>query len=121
MMTKYFGVSVSLLLVTAGIAMAAPAETGGTGSTPAWLDKPLAMKDAVDLALQQNGNILRGKSDLEAQYGVVIQTRAVAMPKVQANGNYQYTKEVESFPIPGGPPAQEQSWNANIQLVQTIY
>ena len=107
-----------LLLFTAVSAPAAPADTN---ASPAWLSRPLALKDAIDLALQQNGTILRGKSDLEAQYGVVVQIRAVAIPKVQANGAYQYTKEVEGFPIPGGPPAQNQTWDANIQLVQTIY
>ena len=109
-----------VLLSGAGVA-AALAENTDTNRTPAWLSRPLSIKDSIDLALQQNGTILRGKSDLEAQYGVVVQTRAIAIPKLQANGAYQYTKEVESFPIPGGPPAQNQNWNANIQLVQTIY
>ncbi len=87
---------------------------------PAWLTRPLSLADALDLALHQNGDILRGKSDLEAQYGVVTQTRAVALPKLQANGYYEYTKEVQSFPVPGfGVP--EHLWSANIQLVQTIY
>ena len=39
--------------------------------------------DAVNIALQQNANILKGKSDLEAAYGVVIQTKAVALPMMK--------------------------------------
>ncbi len=121
MMANYFKSSLSLLLVAGGIAAARAAESTDTSATPTWLAKPMSIKDAIDLALQQNGNILRGKSDLEAQYGVVVQTRAIALPSLRANGAYNYTKEVESFPIPGGPPAQDQAWNANIQIVQTIY
>ena len=92
----------------------------GTNQKPAWLEHPLALADAIDLALQQNGDILRGKSDLEAQYGVVVQTRAVAIPKLQANGSYQYTTEVERIPFPGFSPINN-NWNANIQIVQNIY
>jgi outer membrane protein TolC len=88
----------------------------------------------LDIALRYNGAILKGKSDLEAQYGVVVQTRAIIIPKVQASGNYQYTTEVETFPFPSIPPGNpvfpngfpgvgpiNNSWTANIQVVQTIY
>ena len=92
-----------------------------TNAAPDWLTRPLSLADSLNIALEQNPTILKAKNDLEAQYGVVIQTRAIAIPKVQTSSGYQYTTEVESFPIPGGPPAQNQSWNANIQLVQTIY
>jgi outer membrane protein TolC len=88
---------------------------------PAWLTHPLTMTGALNLALQQNGSVLRGKSDLEAQYGLVVQTRAVAIPKVQATGNYQTTTETETYPFPNPPPAQGQTWNAGIQVVQAIY
>jgi len=91
-----------------------------TNQPPAWLSHLLSLADAIDLALQQNGTILRGKSDLEAQYGVVVQTRAVAIPKVQANGNYQYSTEVETIPFPGFSPINH-TWNANLQVIQTIY
>ena len=65
MMAKYLKSSLSLLAVLGGIA-AASAETADTNAIPPWLSHPMSMKDAIDLALQQNGNILRGKSDLEA-------------------------------------------------------
>ncbi len=88
---------------------------------PAALTRQLSLADAINTALLQNGSILRGKSDLEAQYGVVIQTRAIAIPKVQVTGDYQTTDEVETFPFPGAPPLQHQSWAASIRLVQSIY
>jgi outer membrane protein TolC len=91
-----------------------------TNQTPQWLARPLSLSDAINAALQQNGTILRGKSDLEAQYGLIVQTRAVAIPKVAVNGNYQYSTEIETIPFPGFQPINN-SWAANIQLTQTIY
>lgn len=95
-------------------------QEAATNQPPVWLSHPLSLTDAINLALQQNGTILRGKSDLEAQYGLVVQTRAVAIPRVTANGNYQYTTEIETIPFPGFRPINN-TWNANIQITQTIY
>ena len=114
--------------------MSLRANDAGTNFPSSVLGKPLSLAEALDVALQYNGAILKGKSDLEAQYGVVVQTRAVALPRVQANGNYQYTREVEAVPLPTIPPGNPvfpdglpgvqpiyNSWTANIQLTQTIY
>jgi outer membrane protein len=96
--------------------MVAAAET----NTPAWLTRPLSLADALNTALAQNAAILKAKNDLEAAHGVVVQTRAVALPQVVASGQYKATDPdaVESF----GPIAQpQQNWNAGIQIVQNIY
>jgi len=94
-------------------------DTGTNG--PLWLSHPLTMTEALNLALQQNGNVLRGKSDLEAQYGLVVQTRAVAIPKLAVTGNYTATTETEQFPFPNPPPTQDQTWAAHFQVTQAIY
>lgn len=108
----------TVIILSASLACL-PAFAGSSESSlPAWTNQPLSMVDAINLALKQNGSILRGKSDLKAQYGVVVQTRAIAVPKLSANGNYQYTTEVESFP---GFSTINHNWAANIQLSQTIY
>jgi outer membrane protein len=99
----------------------APAPQYINTNMPAWLTHPLSMTDALNLALQQNGSVLRGKSDLEAQYGLVVQTRAVAIPKLAVTGNFQETTEVESYPFPNPPPVQNQTWNAGFQVIQAIY
>ena len=72
----------SLLLAAAFATFAA--ET----NTPAWLARPLSLADALNTALAQNAAILKAKNDLEAAHGIVVQTRAVALPQVQANGKY---------------------------------
>jgi outer membrane protein len=123
------------LLIVIVMGTSSRAENTDTNLAAELLAKPLSLTDAVDVAMQHNGAILKGKSDLQAQYGVVVQTRAIAIPKVQASGNYQYTTEVETVPLPNipagafgpGSPAIpgvqpiNNSWTANIQLVQTIY
>jgi outer membrane protein TolC len=84
----------------------------------------LSLPDCLNIALAQNATILEAKNDLEASHGIIIQTRAVALPQLIASGKYQYTdpSAIESFPGTNGGFAQpNQNWNTGIQLVQTIY
>src|SRR6185295_7958771 len=53
-------------------------------NTPAWLNQPPSVTEALNVDLQQNSAILKGKSDLEATYGVIVQTKAIAIPKLRA-------------------------------------
>jgi outer membrane protein TolC len=89
-------------------------------NAPAWLTRPLSVADCVNLALAQNADILKAKSDLESQYGIVIQTRAVALPQLTAGSGVKQSEPqaIESFP---GTHPPDQNWNANVQIVQTIY
>ena len=105
----------------------APAQntTAGTNA-PAWITQPLSLVDCLNLALNQNATILKAKSDLQAAYGVVVQTRAVALPQVLATGQYKRTERsaIENLQLPGSPLELElpdQNWNAGIQIVQSIY
>jgi outer membrane protein TolC len=93
-----------------------------TTNLPSWITRPLALPDCLNIALQQNATILKARNDLDAQYGVVVQTRAIALPQIQATGQYKDTERnaIESFP--GSPTTQpNQNWNTGIQIVQTIY
>ena len=89
-------------------------------NTPAWLSRPLSLADALNTALAQNASILKAKNDLEASHGLVVQTRAVALPQVQASGQYKATDPdaVESTVFFNQP---QQNWNAGVQIVQSIY
>jgi len=74
--------------------------------------------------LQQNAAILKGKNDLEASYGTMVQTRAVALPLVQATGKYADSEitTLQEPPIPGfSYPQPHQNWNTGVQIVQSIY
>ncbi len=118
--------AVFLLLAPAG----SRAATGATTNPPAWITRPLALADCLNLALQQNGTLLQARSDLQASHGVVIQTRAIVIPKVQATGSVTDNDPtaVDRFPFGGSnvPPAfhfqqPHEQWNSGFQLVQSIY
>jgi len=95
------------------------AQNAGTNS-PAWNTGPLSLVNALNLALQQNATILEARNDLEASHGIVIQTRAVALPQLTAGGQYKDTdpSAVESV---FGFSQPHENWNANVQIVQSIY
>src|SRR5664279_2184090 len=97
---------------------------------PAWITRPLSLVDALNLSLQQNSSIREARADLEATYGLVVQTRAVVLPKVRTTGNYTDTdpSDIDTFPFLGGPSTggstfvqAHQNWRADIQIVQSIY
>ncbi len=125
------GATALLLLVLwlAGSAGAAP----GALSPPShqFITQPLSLADALDLALQQNPNILRAKQDLEAAQGVIIETRAVVLPKVAVSGSFNALQPTDvdtfSFPtnIPGLPGGVhfgvDENWTSQIRLVQSLY
>jgi outer membrane protein TolC len=91
-------------------------------NSPAWLTQPLSLISALNTALQQNAAILKGKNDLEASYGIVVQTRAIALPLVQATGKYTDNEITLSQEPPGlSYPQPHQSWNTGVQIVQSIY
>jgi outer membrane protein TolC len=123
----FFGGKILLLAFMGFFHWNALAQNANT-NLPAWLTQPLPLMDCLNLALQQNATILKAKNDLEASYGIVVQTRAVALPHVQATGQYKDTDPhaIESLTFPGTPPtvfslSQPQDWNAGVQIVQSIY
>ncbi len=89
-------------------------------SLPSWITRPLSLADCLNIALQQNATILKAKNDLDAQYGVVVQTRAVVLPQFQATGQYKYTESRAIDSIPG-TAVPNQNWAAGLQIVQSIY
>ena len=86
-----------------------------------WLTRPLSLADALNTALLQNATILKAQNDLEASHGLVVQTRAVALPQLTASGQYKYTdpNDIEGF-IPTSTMPNE-NWNTGIQLSQAVY
>jgi outer membrane protein TolC len=107
-------------------------QSRGAASAPATsslLTQPMSLADAVNLALRQNPNIIRAQKDLEVTEGVVIQTRAIALPKLGVIGDYKALSpgDLDTVPITIGGPNQTftfgsaQSWAAQLKLVQSIY
>ena len=88
---------------------------------------PLSRAEAVDIALRQNSAILKGKADLEAAHGVVVQLRSIAFPTLSAQGAYnaEQSSLVENFPLPAPfnnfVQFPTQNWNSDIRVQQSIY
>jgi outer membrane protein TolC len=122
MKRPFFGVKILLLVFIGFPQLNAIAQDANT-NLPAWLTRPLPLIDCLNLALQQNATILKAKSDLEASHGIVVQTRAVVLPQVQATGQYKRTDRgaIENFPVSGISPLPDQNWNAGVQIIQSIY
>ena len=114
----------ALLLAWVSLAGEA-AEPTNTAAAPGWLTQPLSLAEAVNVALKQNLTILKAQQDLEATHGIVVQTRAIALPKLRATGDYSATDAIENLPLPAGFPQvsiqQEQSWSSGLRLVQSVY
>lgn len=88
---------------------------------PGWLTKPLSLAEAMNLTLQNNRSVQKSKRDLEIAAGISLETRAIAIPKVVSTGQYTATDKdaVQSFF--NNQLVDNQNWNANIQIVQSIY
>jgi len=82
--------------------------------------QPLSLVNCLNLALQQSPAIRDARSDLKAQHGLVITTRAVALPRLQATGEYKYTdtNAIEGFP---GANVPNRNWRVGVEIVQDIY
>ncbi len=115
------------VLVIGALLLAGPspaANSNAPASPPGWLAQPMSLPDALRVALLQNYTIRKGQSDLEAAYGIVVQTRAVAWPKVRGSSGYTHDESVENFPSTGTirlftPP--KNLWSGDVRIVQSIY
>jgi len=99
------------------------ASAAANANAPAWLLRPLSMEDATELALKQNANILKSKNDIEAAYGVAIQTRSIVFPKVRTTGSLTKNDPnlIETFPNTFGIVQPDNTWSVNLQLLQSLY
>src|SRR5437879_7291437 len=118
MLKRYF--FIAALLATARLRAA---ETNN--AAPDSLARPLSLGECIDLALKQNSAILKGQSDLKTAYGVAVQTRAIAIPKLRATANYEFNNATENLQLPPPAPSvtfqQDQTWSSGLRLVQSIY
>jgi outer membrane protein TolC len=105
---------------------AAFAASSPPATTNSFLMRPLSLADAVDLALRQNPAILRAQKDLEATEGVTIQTRAIAVPKLNVAGSYNAVQraDVDIISIPGMGGfsfGNDQNWESQVRVMQSLY
>ncbi|HZR15799.1 MAG TPA: TolC family protein [Verrucomicrobiae bacterium] len=84
---------------------------------------PLSLADAINLALHQSPSVLRAQKALEASQGIVIQTRAIALPGVTLNGSYGRVQrtDVDVVEAPGITFGTPQNWSSQVKLIQSLY
>jgi outer membrane protein TolC len=113
----------ALLVMAPGV----PSQTNPAAApveVPGWLTQPLSLDDALNVGLQQNPAILKSRKDLEATHGVAVQTRAIALPRLRALGDFTFNDGTESFALQPGQTLsfqQDKNWTAGIRLEQSIY
>jgi outer membrane protein TolC len=124
--------ALGVLILLGALALgAAPLCAASNPATNTFFNQPLSLADAVNVALRQNPNILRAQKDLEAAQGVSIQTRAIAIPKLNAAGGYNAAErsdvDIASFPAFGTNASSgfsfgnDQNWSSQVRLVQSLY
>lgn len=116
------------------IAIPVAATIGLAATNDSRLLRPLTLVDAIDMALAQNSTIRQSSADLEAAHGVVVQTRAVALPRVVVSSDYSATEEsaIDRFRPSSASSTNgalftdlfdfaDQRWSANVRVIQSVY
>jgi outer membrane protein len=113
--------------VLIGLCLLAPAVRAAQSlpATNVFTSQPLSLADSINIALQQNPNVMRAQKDLAAAQGIVVQTRAIAIPKLRAAGSYSRVQnsdvDTPRVVIPNFNFGAEDAWASQIRLVQSLY
>jgi outer membrane protein TolC len=92
-------------------------------STPEFSSRKMDLAQCVALALEQNTEIRRAKEEVKRREGVAIQVRSELLPKVTAQGNFDYqNKSLSGFLVESGfVSADEMNWTAGIRVTQMLF
>src|SRR5262245_31955552 len=80
--------SVKELTVIFGLCVLAVAGRAQTTNPP---PRSLNLTQCIDLALKQNPAVLKAQEELRRTRGLIVETRAQAIPNVTADGEYRRT------------------------------
>jgi len=131
-MKKLFAGVVAVLLSVWSHAAITNAPSPATNISSRLL-RPLSLAEALDIALQQNSAIRKNQASLEATYGVIVQTRAIALPKLGVSSSYNANEDssTDRFMPKSGNPTNNvianafefanQRWSADVRVTQSIY
>lgn len=84
----------------------------------------LDLPACIELALKQNPAVLTAREELRRTRGIIIETRAQAIPQLAALGEYRKIDEdfVDLFPgTPGAFDNQTEPWRATVELSQLVW
>jgi TolC family type I secretion outer membrane protein len=97
-----------------------PARAANVAEPP----QTLTLQDCLDLALRQNPSILKAKEEIRRTRGLIVETRAQAIPQITASGTSQMRDRRTIDTFPGSTNIfknQEQPWNAQVEVSQLVY
>lgn len=100
----------SSLLLTAAFALA-PFATAENNQ------KRLNLEDALRFAVENNFTIKQAKERIRQQEGVVLETKALSLPKLTASASYSLNEKEISTSF----PADDRAWGISIKASQTVY
>ena len=90
---------------------------------PEFSSRKLDLAQCVALALEQNTEIRRAKEEVRRKEGVAIEVRSELLPKVTAQGNFDYqNKSLSGFLVESGfVSADEMNWTAGVRVTQLLF
>ena len=93
------------------------------GVVPEFKSKKMDLAQCVALALEQNTEIRRAKEEVKRKEGVAIEVRAELLPKVTANGLFEYqNKSLSGVLVSSGfLSADELNWIAGVRVRQLLF
>jgi outer membrane protein TolC len=97
------------------------AENRNPEDTSAWTSHPLTLEESLDLAFKNNAGILQARDELEANYGISMQIRSIALPQLKASGDFTgyNASNIQALQVP--LPAATHRWLAYIRIEQSLY
>jgi len=92
-------------------------------AVPEFTSQKLDLAQCVALALAQNAEIRRAKEEVKRREGVAIEVRSELLPKITAQGNFDYqNKSLSGILVQNGfVSADELNWNAGVRVSQLLF
>lgn len=92
-------------------------------ASPDFQSKKLDLAQCVALALEQNTEIRRAKEEVKRKEGVAIEVRSELLPKITAQGNFDYqNNSLSGFLVDSGfVSADELNWTAGVRVTQLLF
>ena len=100
-----------LLGSTGALAQGAPTVTP--------LPVPLDLRAAVNYAVEHNYSILQARERIREQEGLIIEVKALALPKATVNSGYSRTDS--GLLKDRGPEVSEDDWRIALEVRQSLY
>ena len=94
-----------------------------SSAVPEFRSKKLDLAQCVALALEQNTEIRRAKEEVKRKEGIAIEVRSELLPKVTAQGNFDYqNNSLSGFLVDSGfVSSDELNWTAGVRVTQLLF